>query len=99
MGLPKPSEIGIRDLRQNASKYIAWVEEGHELIVTNHGRPAARLTPIGDAAEDRIEALIRSGALIGPEDPGDPLDIPIFVPSDTAPSSQQILDELREERL
>lgn len=99
MGLQQPREVGIRELRQHASSYLAWVGKGHEIIVTNHGRPAARLVPISDPSEDRIETMIRSGELIGPEDAGDPLDVPIVMPSDPALSSQQILDELREDRL
>jgi prevent-host-death family protein len=99
MGLQQPHEVGIRELRQHASRYVAWVRDGHELIVTSHGKPAARLVPIADTAEDSVEAMIRSGELIGPEELGDPLDVPIVVPSSTAPTSQQILDEIREDRL
>lgn len=99
MGLQQPDEIGIRELRQHASRYIAQVEQGHELIVTNHGRPAARLVPIAVPEEDRIEAMIRSGRLIGPEDPGDPRDIRGVIPSNSTLSNQEILDELREDRL
>lgn len=99
MGTQQPREVGVRELRQHAGSYLAWVGEGHEIIVTNHGRPAARLVPIDDSGEDRVESMIRSGELIGPEDAGDPLEVPIVVPSGTAPSSRQILDELREDRL
>ncbi len=99
MGLQQPEEIGIRELRQHASRYIAQVEQGQELIVTNHGRPAARLVPIVDPEEDRVQAKIRSGRLIAPDDPGDPMDIPIVVPAAPVRSSQEILDELREDRL
>lgn len=98
MGLQQPEQIGIRELRQHASRYIAQVEQGHEFIVTNHGRPAARLVPIADPGEDRIESMIRSGRLIGPEDPGDPRDIRGVRPSKPGPSNQEILDELREDR-
>ena len=99
MGLKKPSEIGVRELRQNASEYLAWVGQGHEIIVTNHGRPAARLVPIDDQNEDRIEALIRSGRLIGPEDPGNPRDIKSIPAASGVASGQEILDELREDRI
>lgn len=99
MGLQQPEEIGVRELRQNASKYLAWVGQGHEIIVTNHGRPAARLVPVEDPDEDRVDVLIRTGRLIGPEDPRDPLEIPSIPAPPGAPSSQEILDELREDRL
>jgi prevent-host-death family protein len=99
MGLQEPREIGVRELRQNASRYLDWVGQGHELIVTNYGRPAARLVPIDEPSDDRIDALIRSGRLIGPEDPGDPREIRSIPPAEGAPSSQEVLDELREDRL
>jgi prevent-host-death family protein len=99
MGLKEPGEIGVRELRQNAGKYLAWVNQGHELIVTNHGKPAAKLVPIDDTSGDRIQAKIRSGRLLAPEVAGDPMDIPIVVPTSPVRSSQEILDELREDRV
>lgn len=98
MGGQRPREIGVRELRQNAGKYLALVGQGHEFIVTNHGRPAARLVPVSDLAEDRIDALIRSGRLIGPEDPGDPREIRRIPAAPGAPTGKEILDELREDR-
>ncbi|WP_100444943.1 type II toxin-antitoxin system Phd/YefM family antitoxin [Glycomyces xiaoerkulensis] len=94
-----PREIGIRDLSLHTSEYLAWVSKGHELVVTNRGRPAARLVPITDPGEDRIDALIRSGALIAPKEPGDPLDVLTVVSSESAPTSEQVLDDIREDRL
>jgi prevent-host-death family protein len=99
MGLRQPEEIGVRELRQNASKYLALVGKGQEFVVTNHGRPAARIVPVEEQDEDRVEALIRTGLLIGPEDPRDPRDIRSIPPAPGAPSSQEILDELREDRV
>jgi prevent-host-death family protein len=39
--------VGVRELRQNLSKYLALVKEGEALIVTEHGREVARLVPSG----------------------------------------------------
>ena len=38
--------IGVRELRQNASKYLARVEKGETLEITDRGRPVALLTPV-----------------------------------------------------
>ncbi|WP_152602545.1 type II toxin-antitoxin system Phd/YefM family antitoxin, partial [Mycobacterium kyorinense] len=38
--------IGVRELRQHASRYLARVEAGEELGVTNKGRLVARLVPV-----------------------------------------------------
>ncbi|MEQ0669671.1 type II toxin-antitoxin system prevent-host-death family antitoxin, partial [Mycobacterium tuberculosis] len=51
--------IGIRELRQHASRYLARVEAGEELGVTNKGRLVARLIPV-QAAERSREALIEA---------------------------------------
>jgi prevent-host-death family protein len=41
------AEVGLRDLRQNASDVVRRVEAGESVVVTVSGRPAARLVPIG----------------------------------------------------
>ncbi|MCU1529653.1 MAG: hypothetical protein JWP75_3416 [Frondihabitans sp.] len=39
--------VGVRELKQNASRVIAEVEEDHEIrVVTVNGRPAAGLVPL-----------------------------------------------------
>ncbi|MCB0927363.1 MAG: type II toxin-antitoxin system prevent-host-death family antitoxin [Mycobacterium sp.] len=54
--------IGVRELRQNASKYLERVEAGEELSVTMRGRLVARLVPV--TATDRTrDELIANGAL------------------------------------
>jgi prevent-host-death family protein len=41
--------IGVRELRQNASRYLAKVaSSGEPIEITEHGRPIARLVPITD---------------------------------------------------
>ncbi|WP_188486172.1 type II toxin-antitoxin system Phd/YefM family antitoxin [Williamsia phyllosphaerae] len=55
--------IGIRELRQNASRYLAQVEAGEELEVTNRGRVVARLVPVTESARTR-ESLIDAGVIV-----------------------------------
>jgi prevent-host-death family protein len=38
--------VGVRELRQHASRYLARVANGETLEVTDRGRPVARLVPI-----------------------------------------------------
>ena len=38
--------IGVRELRQHASRYLARVRSGETIEVTDRGRPIARLVPI-----------------------------------------------------
>lgn len=55
-------EVGIRELRLNLSRYVGRVKEGTEVIVTEHGRPVARLIQI-ESGEAKRARLIREGLL------------------------------------
>ncbi|MDQ6909410.1 MAG: type II toxin-antitoxin system prevent-host-death family antitoxin [Actinomycetota bacterium] len=47
--------IGVRELRQHASRYLQRVADGESLEVTDRGRPVARLVPVtSDAWADMI---------------------------------------------
>ena len=52
-------EVGVRELKNNLSRYLAKVGEGGEVIVTDRGRAVARITPIG--TERSIDRLIAQG--------------------------------------
>lgn len=41
-----PTSIGVRELRQNASKVLDLVKDGAIIEITEHGVPVARLAPI-----------------------------------------------------
>jgi len=38
-------KVGVRELRQNLSRYLERVKEGESLVVTERGREVARLVP------------------------------------------------------
>lgn len=40
-------QIGVRELRNTLSRQLAEVREGHTVTVTDHGRPIARIVPVG----------------------------------------------------
>ncbi len=50
--------VGVRDLKQNASRVLARVKDGETLEVTEHGRPIALLVPVerGDNYDRLVEA-------------------------------------------
>ena len=39
-------EAGIRELRDNLSRYLDAVRDGQEITVTDHGKAVARLVPL-----------------------------------------------------
>lgn len=51
--------IGIRELRDTLSKQIAAVREGETIIVTDHGKPVARIVPV--TFRTTLEQLIAEG--------------------------------------
>lgn len=55
-------EVGIRELRLNLSRYVARARIGTEVIVTDRGRPVARLGPIDDE-ESHHARLVREGII------------------------------------
>ncbi len=63
--------IGVRELRQHASRYLALVARGERIEVTDRGKPIAMLVPLRG---DRWEDLIASGRItlpIGDQDVAD----------------------------
>jgi prevent-host-death family protein len=89
--------VGIRELRQNLSRYIERVKAGESLTVTERGREVARLVPSGPADSALARLVIEHGATMPT---GSLLDLmPPRGRPPAGPPSQQVLDELREERL
>jgi prevent-host-death family protein len=61
--------IGIRELRQNASRYLRMVRDGESIEVTDRGEPIAMITPI-KKTETVLERLIREGRATPAKVPG-----------------------------
>lgn len=84
--------IGVRELRQHASRYLDRVKSGETVEVTERGRLVALLVP-PDAPRDARERLIAEGRLIPSSGP---LRLPQRVTA--ALTSEAVLDELRADR-
>lgn len=91
--------IGVRELRQHASRYLALVKRGETIEVTERGRLIAVLTPPGAPLTER-DRLIAAGRLIPAVSSGGRLH-DARVPPVTAgePSNAELLDDGRRERL
>lgn len=61
------AEIGLREVRQNASELVRRAQAGERLTITVSGRPAASLGPVEPAAWVDWEAVADVFAV-----PGDP---------------------------
>jgi prevent-host-death family protein len=53
--------VSAREANQKFSKLLAEVARGQEVVITRHGKPVARLTPVQDtaAAKNREAAIKR----------------------------------------
>ncbi|MEO6503146.1 MAG: type II toxin-antitoxin system prevent-host-death family antitoxin [Jatrophihabitantaceae bacterium] len=88
-------QVGVRELRQNASALLDRVASGVTIQITNHGRPVAQLVPVGDQRQDRAD-LIASGELQPGR--GNVLGVePIPAPAGSA-TTAELLAGLREDR-
>jgi prevent-host-death family protein len=54
--------VGVRELRQNLSRYLDRVKAGEPFVVTERGRAVARLVPSGPATGAYGELAARVGA-------------------------------------
>ena len=59
------SEVGIRELKNSLSAYIDRARAGEQVIVTDRGRPVARLSSL-DAVGDRLHDLVAAGVVRPP---------------------------------
>lgn len=64
-GEEEGERVGVRELRQNLSIYLARVKRGERLEVTEHGRPVALLSPLVTTT-DPFERAIAQGRLSPP---------------------------------
>jgi prevent-host-death family protein len=92
------NSVGVRELRQNLSRYLAEVKEGESFVVTERGREVARLLPSGPPDSPLARLASERGATM-PRG-----DLVLRVRESSAapasgPPSLEVLNRLREERL
>jgi prevent-host-death family protein len=52
-------EVGVRELRADLSRWIKRVQAGEDVLVTDRGKPVARLVPAN--GRSKLEELIAAG--------------------------------------
>ncbi len=58
--------VGIRELKQQASQVVARVAAGESTIITDRGRPVARMVPLAETTQAQ---LLESGDMRPPRRP------------------------------
>lgn len=90
--------IGVRELRNNLSVYLDRVKHGQSLNVTEWGQPIARVIPFKKDAS-HWEQMVAEGSVRLPPRPGILPDIKPLKASDDGPSTAEVLDEIREDKI
>jgi prevent-host-death family protein len=96
-------EVGIRELRQNLSVYVARVKKGERFVVTEHNRPVAELVPTKKRAEvtgeETWEELVaRVGIIEATKPPVFPEPLPYPPDYKGPPASEILIRSRRRER-
>ena len=86
-------KVGVRHLKDSLSAYLKRAEAGEHIVVTDHGRPVAKLVP--PDLSDRLVRMIREGRLIPPRRSG---RIAPLRPLPYTPGSKLLSDQVIEDR-
>ena len=85
--------VGVRELRQSASKILDQVKDGAVFEITEHGVPVARLVPI---TKSLYEEYIAAGLIIPAENPITRFEVPTYKLKGKK-TSTELLMEIRAE--
>lgn len=94
---PAPARVGVRELRQNLSVYLARVKAGETLEVTEHGQPVAQLGPRPVKPISIIDQMIADGRATAATFDHRQIPPPLPDPDPTGPTLTEILLEMRDE--
>ena len=84
--------------KNNLSALIREVQQGETIVITDRGRPVARLEPVGDVdhPDARLRALVDDGLVALPRKPADASVLELPMP--TVVAGPSAVDYLLEER-
>ena len=72
------ASTGIRELKDNLSRYIRRIEAGERIAITAHGRVVAELVPPGSTGKSRgrsrFDELVAAGVIRPPLESGEPTE-------------------------
>ena len=92
-------EVSVREMKNNLSKYLKRAQAGEEVIITDRGRPVARLGPAQPrepVSLDDALMRVRASPLIRPSKGGKPKGAKRPIP--WTPGEKRLSDLLLEDR-
>ncbi|HEV2953532.1 MAG TPA: type II toxin-antitoxin system prevent-host-death family antitoxin [Candidatus Dormibacteraeota bacterium] len=87
--------IGIREAKAQLSRLVSEAERGTEWIITDRGRPVARLAPLNDLAsplEHRLSKLAKWGWIDSRVRPDTPIPPAVKIGADAQKALQDDRD-------
>ncbi|MGH3073234.1 MAG: type II toxin-antitoxin system Phd/YefM family antitoxin [Gaiellaceae bacterium] len=86
--------VGIRELRENLRSYLDQVKNGDEVLVTERGRPIARIVE-PESHEATRARLIREGRVIPAKEPWPDIDVDALPDLGPGPTLSEIVIAMR----
>lgn len=93
----RPARVGVRELRQNLSVYLARVKAGETLEVTEHGQPVAQLGPRQTRPVSIIDQMIADGRATPATSDHRKIKLPTTLADPSGRTLSEILREMRDE--
>jgi antitoxin (DNA-binding transcriptional repressor) of toxin-antitoxin stability system len=89
-------EVGVRVLKNRMGSYLAQVRQGQTIVVTDRGRPIARIERIDGAVDlpESLRHMISEGRVVDHGRPG-PLETPRV---SLSPGARSMVDYVRDQR-
>lgn len=85
--------VGVRDLKARLSEYLRQVSQGQTVIITDHGHPVGRLSPVDQPLDEHLKSLQDAGLVAWNGQKLEPV-----IPAATNRGKQQVSDILVEMR-
>jgi prevent-host-death family protein len=87
-------EVGIKELKRDASAIVDAVQAGETIVITRRGAPVARMAPV--AAPRRVQQFVDQGLMRWPRVATSvPADVSALVTGDGITISQQVVEDRR----
>jgi len=52
--------VGIRELKANLSSCLRQIKAGETIVITERGKPVAKISPVETSLEDKLQTGVRS---------------------------------------
>ena len=54
-------KVSVRELKHRLSQHLRTVKRGQSIVLTSHGKAAARLSPVPSESESGVERMLEAG--------------------------------------